>query len=131
MRVLFLVNIGPESGNPLLWGNRGPGNPDYRNTQKVYPRNFKNANPMSDHPHYTTLREIIRPYLPEDIDPGTISPESHLVADLNINSAHLVDIVLDVEDRFDIRLEDADMQEMATVAEALRVIDSKLENPGE
>jgi len=40
-----------------------------------------------------------------------------------------VDIVLDVEDRFDIRLEDADMQEMATVADALGVIDSKLNNP--
>lgn len=84
---------------------------------------------MRDHPHYSTLREIIRPYLPEDVDPGSISPESHLVADLNINSAHLVDIVLDVEDRFDIRLEDADMQEMATVADALGVIDSKLEKP--
>lgn len=84
---------------------------------------------MKTHPHYETLQQIIRPYLPEDVDPDAVGPESHLVADLNINSAHLVDIVLDVEDRFDIRLEDADMQEMGTVADALGVIDSKLKNP--
>ncbi len=84
---------------------------------------------MKTHPYYETLQQIIRPYLPEDVDPDTVGPDSRLVADLNINSAHLVDIVLDVEDRFDIRLEDADMQEMATVADALGVIDSKLNNP--
>ncbi|MBC2840522.1 acyl carrier protein [Robiginitalea sp. SC105] len=83
---------------------------------------------MKDHAHYATLREIILPYLPEDIDPSGIGPESLLIEELNINSAHLVDIVLDVEDRFDIRLEDTDMQQMHSVSDALRIIDTKLGN---
>ncbi len=81
---------------------------------------------MKEDPHYQTLREIIQPYLPEDVDEKDIRADSHLVADLNINSAHLVDIVLDVEDRFDIRLEDSDMEQMQSVSDALRIIESKL-----
>ena len=46
--------------------------------------------------------------------------------DLNINSANLVDIVLDVEDAFDIRLENEDMEKMQTVNDAVAIIDAKL-----
>jgi acyl carrier protein len=46
--------------------------------------------------------------------------------ELNINSAHLVDIVLDVEDAFDIRLENEDMDQMQTVKDALAIIERKL-----
>ena len=46
--------------------------------------------------------------------------------DLNINSANLVDIVLDVEDAFDIRLENEDMENMQTVNDAVAIIDAKL-----
>jgi acyl carrier protein len=38
----------------------------------------------------------------------------------------LVDIVLDVEDAFDIRLENEDMDEMLTVKNALDIINTKL-----
>lgn len=78
---------------------------------------------------YESLLKIIQPYLPEDVDADGIKPESHLLNDLNINSSHLVDIVLDVEDHFDIRLEDADMDAMKTVGDALGIIKDKL-SPG-
>lgn len=74
---------------------------------------------------YSELLEIITPYLPEDIDPGSIDQTSHLIDELNINSAHLVDIVLDLEDRYDIQLEDDDMQKMQTVGDALEIISLK------
>ena len=51
---------------------------------------------------------------------------SNFISELNINSANLVDIVLDVEDAFDIRLENEDMDQMQTVADALRIIETKL-----
>ena len=38
----------------------------------------------------------------------------------------MVDIVLDVEDLYDIRLEDTDMQEMQTVSDAMRIIQEKV-----
>lgn len=75
---------------------------------------------------YQKLKDIIKIYLPEDVSVDDISEESHFINELNINSANLVDIVLDVEDAFDIRLENEDMDEMQTVKDALQIIDIKL-----
>tara|TARA_R110000737_G_scaffold122157_1_gene154109 strand:- start:302 stop:553 length:252 start_codon:yes stop_codon:yes gene_type:complete len=76
--------------------------------------------------HYNKLKEIIKIYLPEDVSVEDISPESDFLNGLNINSANLVDIVLDVEDAFDIRLENEDMDQMVTVKDALEIIDKKI-----
>jgi len=81
---------------------------------------------MSNEERYTTLRNIIKIYLPEDVSLEDISEESHFTNELNINSANLVDIVLDVEDAFDIRLENEDMDQMQTVKDALQIIETKL-----
>jgi acyl carrier protein len=55
-----------------------------------------------------------------------ISMESHFINELNINSANLVDIVLDVEDAFEITMENEDMDKMTTVKDALGIIAAKL-----
>ena len=75
---------------------------------------------------YQKLKDIIKVYLPEDVAVTDISQDSHLMNNLNINSANLVDIVLDVEDAFDIRLENEDMENMQTVGDAMAIIDAKL-----
>lgn len=75
---------------------------------------------------YQILKDIIKVYLPEDVSVDDISRESHFVSELNINSANLVDIVLDVEDAFDIMLENNDMDQMLTVKDALNIIDAKV-----
>ncbi len=80
---------------------------------------------MGKEERYQKLRDIIKIYLPEDVSIDQISEESHFTEELNINSAHLVDIVLDVEDAFDITLENDDMDQMQTVKDALRIIDLK------
>lgn len=76
--------------------------------------------------HYQKLKEIIKIYLPEDVSVDAISKESHFTNELNINSANLVDIILDVEDAFDITLENQDMDQMQTVSHALAIIEKKL-----
>lgn len=81
---------------------------------------------MNKDAHYEKLKEIIRPYLPEDVSEDAIQPESHLVRELNINSANLVDIVLDVEDAFDIVLENEDMDALQTVSDAIGIIEKKI-----
>ncbi|WP_405382332.1 acyl carrier protein [Maribacter sp. LLG6340-A2] len=81
---------------------------------------------MNREDKYQTLKEIIKTYLPEDVDVNDINENSHFMDDLNINSANLVDIVLDVEDAFDIRLENEDMEQMQTVNDAIAIIDAKL-----
>jgi len=81
---------------------------------------------MTKEERYSKLKDIIKIYLPEDVSLEDISKESHFINELNINSANLVDIVLDVEDEFDIMLENDDMDQMQTVQNALHIIDTKL-----
>lgn len=76
--------------------------------------------------HYQELKDIIKIYLPEDVSVDDITPQSHLINELNINSANLVDVVLDVEDHFDITIEDEEIEQMDTVESGLKVIDRKL-----
>lgn len=76
--------------------------------------------------HYDALKNVIKIYLPTDVSIDDIKPTSHLINELNINSANLVDIVLDVEDHFDITIEDDEIEKMDTVANALEIIGLKL-----
>ncbi|WP_396589826.1 phosphopantetheine-binding protein [Allomuricauda sp. R78024] len=75
---------------------------------------------------YQKLKEIVQTYLPDDVSAEAIQMESNFTQELNINSANLVDIVLDVEDAFDIMLENEDMDGMQTVKDALQIIDHKI-----
>lgn len=74
---------------------------------------------------YSKLQTIISAYLPEDVSPGTINLHSDLTKELNINSSHLVDIVLDVEDAFDIALTNDDMEKIRSVNDVVGIIQSK------
>ncbi|WP_350288504.1 acyl carrier protein [uncultured Croceitalea sp.] len=75
---------------------------------------------------YQKLKTIVVSYLPDDVAADAIQMESNFTTALNINSANLVDIVLDVEDAFDIMLENEDMDGMLTVKDALLIIDKKI-----
>ncbi len=75
---------------------------------------------------YAKLLPILETYLPEDVDADEIDMEKDLTAELNINSAHLVDVVLDVEDEFDIELSNDDMESLRTVNDAISIIQNKL-----
>ncbi|GAK94081.1 hypothetical protein JCM19298_556 [Nonlabens ulvanivorans] len=74
------------------------------------------------------LHNIVKVYLPQDVNSKDIQPDSHLMQDLGINSAHLVDIALDVEDAFDITLDEKDMEEMQTVSDSVHIVLRKLES---
>tara|TARA_R100001369_G_scaffold92334_2_gene136836 strand:- start:6153 stop:6410 length:258 start_codon:yes stop_codon:yes gene_type:complete len=77
--------------------------------------------------HFEQLKDIVKMYLPDDVSVDAIEVDSNFVKELNINSANLVDIVLDVEDAFGIRLENEDMDKMQTVQDALIIIAQKLQ----
>lgn len=72
------------------------------------------------------LVEIIKPYLPEDVSIDNLTEESELIQDLKINSAHIVDIVLDIEDKFDIMIEDDVIGDMNKVGDAVKIIAGKI-----
>jgi acyl carrier protein len=74
------------------------------------------------------LKTIIAPYIQDEEAFKNLSEDTDFVKDLKINSANLVDIILDIEDEFDIRLENDDMEKMLDVKSAMAIVTSKLNN---
>jgi len=73
------------------------------------------------------LKPIIEPYIQDEAAFKNLTEDTDFVKDLKINSANLVDIILDIEDAFDIRLENEDMEQMLDVKSAISIVKSKLE----
>jgi acyl carrier protein len=81
---------------------------------------------MTSEKIFTKLEPIIRTYLPEDVPSNEINIDSDLTRELNINSAHLVDIVLDIEDAFDIEFKNEDMENLRSIKDAISLIQAKI-----
>ncbi|WP_104381142.1 acyl carrier protein [Sphingobacterium sp. HMA12] len=73
------------------------------------------------------LRPIIAPYTANDDAFGNLSENTDFIRDLQINSANLVDIVLDIEEKFDIVIDNPDMERMLNIKAAIDIIESKLQ----
>ena len=73
------------------------------------------------------LKTIVSPYVQDELAFSNLNEDTDFVKDLKINSANLVDIILDIEDEFDIRLENEDMEQMLDVKSAMAIVTSKLE----
>ena len=72
------------------------------------------------------LKIIIKPYVNNIEGLENINSDTEFIKDLEINSANLVDVILDVEDKFDIRIENDEMEKMLSVGASLEIIQSKI-----
>ncbi len=72
------------------------------------------------------LKQIISPYVEDKAALENINEESDFVNDLNINSANLVDIILDAEEAFDIEIDDEAAERMLNVKAAVDIVVSLL-----
>lgn len=72
------------------------------------------------------LKAIVKPYIQDEEAFKKLSEDTDFVKDLKINSANLVDVILDVEDVFDIRIENEDMEKMLSVKAAMDIVNEKL-----
>lgn len=57
-----------------------------------------------------------------------LSPDIRLFEDLKINSARMVDIVLDVEEAFDVVVTDDDFEKIRTVGDIIVIVDRYYSN---
>ncbi|MEP2936973.1 MAG: phosphopantetheine-binding protein [Gilvibacter sp.] len=73
-----------------------------------------------------TLKNIIEPYVQNIEAFKTLDQDTDFINDLGINSANLVDVVLDVEDAFDIVIDNESMEKMLDVRSSMAVIQQKL-----
>jgi len=74
------------------------------------------------------LKKILEPYVQDQSAFQALSEDTEFIRDLKINSANLVDVILDVEDEFDIRIENDEMEQMLSVKAAMDIVESKLSN---
>lgn len=72
------------------------------------------------------LKSIVRPYARSEEAFDNLNENTDFINDLKINSANLVDIILDIEERFDITLDNDAMERMLNVKSALEIVESKL-----
>ncbi|WDF65883.1 acyl carrier protein [Flavobacterium sp. KACC 22763] len=72
------------------------------------------------------LKVIIKPFTANTEAFDNLTEETDFIKDLNINSANLVDIVLDIEENFDVVIDNADMERMLNVKAAVEIIETKL-----
>ena len=78
------------------------------------------------------LKVLITPYTEEQHALALLNENTDFITDLKINSANLVDIVLDVEEKFGIVIDNDSMAKMLTVKATVEIITHKLaENAGQ
>jgi acyl carrier protein len=72
------------------------------------------------------LKEIVKPFVKNQEAFDTLTEDTDFITDLQINSANLVDVVLDVEDAFGIVIDNESMEKMINVKATLEIIETKL-----
>ena len=74
----------------------------------------------------TSLQKIIKPYSQNQEAFKNLSEGTDFINDLKINSANLIDIILDVEDEFGIEIDNKSMEKMLSIKSAIDIIETKL-----
>lgn len=72
------------------------------------------------------LKPIVKPFVKNEEAFNNLNKKSHFITDLNINSANLVDIVLDVEEAFNIVIDNESMEKMLDLEQTILIIQDKL-----
>lgn len=75
------------------------------------------------------LKEIVTPYTHDKEALANIGPSTDFIKDLKINSANLVDIILDVEEEFEIEIDNLEMSRMLNINDTIAIIEAKLTQP--
>ena len=70
--------------------------------------------------------KILTPYVKNQTALDSVSASTHILDELKVNSARLVDVVIAFEDEFDIEIEDEDVDSVNTVGDAVTLISGKL-----
>jgi len=84
--------------------------------------------PMTEKAILEKIKTIVTPYVQRKEGLDDFDEKTDFLTDLKINSANLVDVILDVEDEFNIEIDTTSMEGMLTAGDAKRIILIKMEN---
>lgn len=74
----------------------------------------------------THLKTIVKPYIQNQAAFESLTEETDFINDLKINSANIVDVILDIEEKFDIIIDNQAMEKMINVKAAIEIIENHL-----
>jgi len=72
------------------------------------------------------LKVIVKPYVKNQDAFDNLTESTDFISDLQINSANLVDVILDIEEKFDIVIDNQSMERMLDIKSAIKIIETKL-----
>ena len=77
---------------------------------------------MSEQEVFDKVVAIIEPFAQNEQALRNVTMDTSILEDLKVNSARLVDVVLEIEDTFDIEVSDEDADNVKTIGSALHLI---------
>lgn len=72
------------------------------------------------------LKTIVKPYVQNQESFDALAEETDFINDLKINSANLVDVILDIEEKYNIIIDNESMEKMINVKSAMEIVAIKL-----
>jgi acyl carrier protein len=72
------------------------------------------------------LKTIVKPYVQNEEALENLSGKTDFINDLRINSANLIDVILDVEQEFNIVIDDESIGKMITIQSSIDIINEKI-----
>lgn len=72
--------------------------------------------------------DIVSRSLDIDLDNQTITEESEFIKDLGADSLHLVDLIMALEDKFDIEISDDQAEKLKTIGDVVKYLQENVEN---
>jgi acyl carrier protein len=81
---------------------------------------------MDEQTIFAKMVEILKAYTkdPTLLDKATM--DTHILNDLKVNSARLVDVIIKCEDTFGIMVEDDEADKIGTIGDAVNIIKNKV-----
>ncbi|WP_348812483.1 phosphopantetheine-binding protein [Flavobacterium maritimum] len=72
------------------------------------------------------LKSIVKPFIQNQLAFDNLTEDTDFINDLKINSANLVDVILDIEEAFEIEIDNQSMERMLNLKAAMEIIETKL-----
>lgn len=85
---------------------------------------------MDDHVMQAVLKHLVNE-LEETTNPDQITAESNLRDDLDLNSLQAVNLIMEMEEEFDISISEEELAPIKTIGDVVTAIQKKLKQKGE
>ncbi len=81
---------------------------------------------MDEKQIFQEMVNILKPYVKDPALLENATKDTHILDDLKVNSARLVDVIIKCEDVFGIEIDDDNADQIRTIGDAVDVIHGKL-----